>query len=97
MARKLRVEYPGAVYRAGHKLFGHLFSGRYKSLIVDDSENGYLKTVCDYAHLNPARARMLVPEGKLARYPWSSVRGYLTMGTAGHVVNLLAAGRKRKR
>ena len=30
-----------------HKLFGHLFSGRYKLLIVDGSGNGYLKTVCD--------------------------------------------------
>src|SRR6266849_1553446 len=30
-----------------HKVFGHLFSGRYKSLIVDGSGNGYLKTVCD--------------------------------------------------
>ena len=30
-----------------HKLFGHLFSGRYKSLIVDGSGSGYLKTVCD--------------------------------------------------
>src|SRR5688572_30567837 len=33
-----------------HKLFGHLFSGRYKSLLVDGSGNGYLKTVCDYVH-----------------------------------------------
>ena len=29
-----------------HKLFGHLFSGRYRSLIVDSSSNGYLRTVC---------------------------------------------------
>ncbi len=36
-----------------HKLFGHLFSGRYKSLIVDGSGSGYLKTVCDYVHLRP--------------------------------------------
>jgi REP element-mobilizing transposase RayT len=28
-----------------HKFFGHLFSGRYKALIVDGSGNGYLKTV----------------------------------------------------
>ena len=28
-----------------HKEFGHLFSGRYKALIVDGSGNGYLKTV----------------------------------------------------
>ncbi len=33
-----------------HKLFGHLFSGRYKALVVDGSVNGYLKTVCDYVH-----------------------------------------------
>src|SRR5207249_5467323 len=30
-----------------HKLFGHVFSGRYKSLIVDGSGGGYLRTVCD--------------------------------------------------
>jgi putative transposase len=40
-----------------HKLFGHLFSGRYKSLIVDGSGSGYLKSVGDYVHLNPARAK----------------------------------------
>src|SRR5580765_2137597 len=39
-----------------HKLFGHVFSGRYKALIVDGSGGGYLKTVCDYVHLNPVRA-----------------------------------------
>ena len=37
-----------------HKLFGHLFSGRYKSLLVG-GEGGYLRTVCDYVHLNPDR------------------------------------------
>src|SRR5437867_4788068 len=42
-----------------HKLFGHLFSGRYKSLIVDGSGDGYLRTVCDYVHLNPVRAKLL--------------------------------------
>jgi REP element-mobilizing transposase RayT len=60
-----------------HKLFGHLFSGRYKSLIVDGSGNGYLKSVCDYVHLNPVRARM-IPQGKpLSTYPWSSWPAYL--------------------
>ena len=34
-----------------HKFFGHLFSGRYKSLIVEGSGDGYLRTVCDYVHL----------------------------------------------
>ena len=30
------------------QFFGHLFSGRYKALIVDGSGSGYLKSVCDY-------------------------------------------------
>ena len=60
-----------------HKLAGHLFSGRYKSLIVDGRGNGYLKTVCDYVHLNPVRAKLLRPEQKLRAYPWSSYVEYL--------------------
>ena len=60
-----------------HKLFGHLFSGRYKSLIVDGRGNGYLRTVCDYVHLNPARARLLKPEQPLRAYGWSSWPEYL--------------------
>ena len=42
-----------------HRLFGHLFSGRYKSLIVGGSGNGYLRTVCEYVHLNPVRSKLL--------------------------------------
>src|SRR6267142_1715604 len=49
-----------------HKLFGHLFSGRYKALLVQGSGNGYLKTACDYVHLNPARARLLRAEQALS-------------------------------
>jgi putative transposase len=60
-----------------HKLFGHLFSGRYKSLVVDGSGTGYLKTVCDYVHLNPARAGLLLANQKLGRYRWSSYPAYL--------------------
>lgn len=60
-----------------HKLFGHLFSGRYKALIVDGSGSRYLKTVCDYVHLNPARAKLLDPQESLASYSWSSLRHYL--------------------
>jgi len=60
-----------------HRLFGHLFSGRYKAQLVDGSGHGYLKTVCDYVHLNPARARWLGREQKLGAYRWSSLRWYL--------------------
>src|SRR5208337_3432566 len=60
-----------------HQEFGHLFSGRYKALIVDGSASGYLKTVCDYVHLNPARAKVLSPQQKLSSYRWSSLGCYL--------------------
>src|SRR5207247_5853841 len=60
-----------------HKLFGHLFSGRYKSLIVDGSGNGYLKSVCDYVHLNPARAKRLAADQLMKCFAWSSWPAYL--------------------
>jgi len=64
-----------------HKLFGHLFSGRYKSLIVDGSGSGYLGTVCEYVHLNPVRAKLLPPEQALRAYRWSSWPEYLKAPT----------------
>lgn len=60
-----------------HKLTGHLFSGRYKALVVDGSGNGYLRTVCDYVHLNPDRANLLTDQQPLSDYPWSSYLLYL--------------------
>ena len=59
------------------KLFGHVFSGRYKALLVEGSGNGYLKTACDYVHLNPVRAGLLGTEERLLAYPWSSFSWYL--------------------
>jgi REP element-mobilizing transposase RayT len=66
-------------YNRRHKEFGHLFSGRYKALPVDGSGNGYLKSVGDYVHLNPVRARMLRPEQPLSDFPWSSYPQYLAL------------------
>ena len=66
-----------ARFNRRHRLFGHLFSGRYKSLLVDGSGDGYLRRVCDYVHLNPARARLLKPEQALKQYRWSSYPQYL--------------------
>jgi len=37
----------------------------------------YLKTVCDYVHLNPARAKLLGKEDCMSAYPWSSFGEYL--------------------
>lgn len=60
-----------------HRLKGHLFAGRYRALLVDGSDNFYLRVVCDYVHLNPARARLLAEGEKLSAYPWSSYGEYL--------------------
>ena len=64
-------------YNRRHKEFGHLFSGRYKALVVDGSGKGYLKTVCDYVHLNPARAKLLKAKQPLSDFAWSSYPQYL--------------------
>lgn len=60
-----------------HKEFGHLFSGRYKSLVIDGSGTGYLKTVCDYVHLNPVRAKLMNLDQRLQEFSWSSYPLYL--------------------
>ncbi|HWY32891.1 MAG TPA: transposase [Candidatus Acidoferrum sp.] len=64
-------------YNRRHKLFGHLFSGRYKAVVVDGSGEGYFKTVCDYVHLNPVRAKLLAEPARLCEYAWSSWPEYL--------------------
>ena len=49
---------------------GHLFQGRYKSLLVDP--DGGLGPLCHYIHLNPVRAK-LRPVSELAGYRWTSL------------------------
>ena len=60
-----------------HKTCGHLFAGRYKALVVDGSGNGYLRTVGDYVHLNPVRARLIRRNHRLSDFNWSSYGEYL--------------------
>lgn len=60
-----------------HGLSGHLFSGRYKSLLVEADNPEYLRTVCEYVHLNPVRAKLLRPSDPLHSYRWSSYPAYL--------------------
>jgi REP element-mobilizing transposase RayT len=48
---------------------GHLFQGRYRGLVIGDE--GALGLVCDYLHLNPVRAGIVLLE-KLAQYRFSS-------------------------
>ena len=66
-----------ARFNRRHKLFGHLFSGRYKALVVDATSPGYFRTVCEYVHLNPVRAKLLTLEQTLRNYVWSSYAEYL--------------------
>jgi hypothetical protein len=46
--------------------------------VVEGGGGGYLRTVCDYTHLNPVRSGLLPPESRLLEYPWSSFGFYLT-------------------
>jgi putative transposase len=54
-----------------------LFAGRYKSLLIDGTTPGYLRTVCDYVHLNPVRAKLLGTRERLQKHRWSSYASYL--------------------
>jgi putative transposase len=63
-----------------HQYSGHLFSGRYKSLIIDERAPGYLKAACDYVHLNPIRAGLVLPDHPVSEFLWSSYPLYLSVG-----------------
>ena len=52
---------------------GHLFQGRYKSILVD--KDSYLMELSRYIHLNPVRAKMVE---KPEEYPYSSYNSYIT-------------------
>jgi len=60
-----------------HRFCGRVFAGRYKAVPVDGSGDGYLRTVCDYVHLNPARAKVISPGSRLENFGWSSYPMYL--------------------
>ena len=51
------------------KQSGHLFQGRFKSLVVENSER--LAWLCHYIHLNPVRARICRVE-EMTNYRWAS-------------------------
>ncbi len=66
-------------FNGRHKIFGHLFQGRYKAVIVDGKDPNYLQFVSTYIHLNPARAGLIrIGHEKLNRYRWSSYPYYLS-------------------
>jgi len=62
----INVSYAGYFNRKRQRR-GHLFHGRFKSILVDADE--YLKQLSRYIHLNPMRTKIVE---KLSSYPWSS-------------------------
>lgn len=55
-----------------YKKFGHVFQGRFKSILVEDS--GYYGQLIRYINLNPVKAEMV---RSVADWPWSSHREIL--------------------
>jgi putative transposase len=59
-----------------HKLWGHVFGGRYKAVLVEsDLDSDYFGNLWDYIHLNPVRAGLVDPTAGIALsdYRWSSL------------------------
>ena len=61
---------------ARHRLWGHLFGGRYKSILVEPGECFW--ALLDYVHLNPVRAGVVKEGAGLESYRWSSLPSYLS-------------------
>ena len=62
-------------FNTKHKRCGHLFQGRYKSILIE--AESYAQELSKYIHLNPVRSEIVdLPE----QYPWSSYECY--RGTA---------------
>jgi putative transposase len=65
-------------FNSRHKLWGHVFGGRYKAVLVEsdaDSDQHYLTDLLDYIHLNPVRAGLVDTRQGLGllSYRWSSL------------------------
>ncbi len=65
------TKYTRLFHQNNHTGGGHLFQGRFKSIIVENDD--YLLRLSCYIHRNPLRAGIVE---RLADYPWSSYRFY---------------------
>jgi putative transposase len=78
--RHFNISYTG-FYNRKYKRSGHLYQGRYKSILVDKDE--YLSMVSRYIHLNPVRIKAMKPKTAeekfkyLKDHRWSSLAGYI--------------------
>ena len=68
-------------YNKHYNRVGHLYQGRYKSIIVQ--KENYLNILSRYIHLNPVRlikyqdSSYLEKEKHLKEFKWSSLKGYI--------------------
>lgn len=62
-------------YNRRHNRVGHIFQGRYKSVLVE--RENYLLELCRYGVLNPVRAGVV---RQAESYPWSSYRATAGLG-----------------
>lgn len=69
-------------YNRNHKRSGHLFQGRYKSVLVENESYWHILSL--YIHLNPIRAGMVK---KLREYKWSSYHDYVNVMKRNKWVN----------
>jgi putative transposase len=81
--RHFNITYTG-YYNRRHNRAGHLYQGRYKSILVD--KESYLSVISRYIHLNPVRIKAIerkTDEEKiqhLLSYKWSSLPAYIKKG-----------------
>lgn len=62
-------------FNARHQLWGHVFGGRYRAVLVEEGD--HLATLIDYVHLNPFRAGLVSLEDGLESFRWSSLPDYV--------------------
>ena len=78
--RQFNITYT-AYYNRKYNRVGHLFQGRYKSILVQ--KDNYLHILSRYIHLNPVRVVKIqnIPlkekERYLRQFRWSSLKGYI--------------------
>jgi putative transposase len=81
--RRFNITYTGYFNRR-HNRVGHLYQGRYKSIVVEKDE--YLSVLSRYIHLNPIRTRQFAEVSDIDKwdylklYRWSSLPGYIDIG-----------------
>jgi REP element-mobilizing transposase RayT len=83
--RRFNICYTGW-FNYHHGTYGHLYQGRYKSLLID--ADNYLLTLSRYVHFNPLRLRKSQTKNfqstwhALQQYKWSTLPGYIKASKA---------------